>query len=286
MLIFRPHPAFPTISITGTRCAFRCKHCNAHYLSGMIPCSDPRKLLELCERFASKGARGVLLSGGFNRQGYVPFEPFLDAIERIKQRTNLIVSIHPGLPPSWLIRELGRAGVDIADFDLIGDDQTISTILGSEKTTDHYSSALRTMSKHVPHVVPHICIGLNAGKISGEFRAVEIAREVGPEVLVFLILTPTPGTPLFAAKPPSTSDVVKVVRYARECMPRTELALGCMRPRGNGRSRLELAVLRAGASRVVLPSPLTVKEARRSGFKIKTINACCSLPRSLLEEFS
>ncbi|MBC7219861.1 MAG: radical SAM protein, partial [Hadesarchaea archaeon] len=59
---------------------------------------------------SSKGAVGVLLSGGFNAEGYVPFEPFLDTIEKIKEQTGLFISAHTGLVPEWLAKEIGSAG--------------------------------------------------------------------------------------------------------------------------------------------------------------------------------
>jgi hypothetical protein len=74
-----------------------------------------------------------------------------------------------------------------------------------------------------------------------------------------------------------------VVERARRLMPETELALGCMRPREDGKSEVELAALRAGVRRIVLPSEATIDAARREGFKVVRLEACCSLPRAYLE---
>ena len=283
LLACYPHPQFPTVSITGNECAFNCKHCRARYLLGMLSCKDPKHLYELCKDFAAKGARGILLSGGFNSDGYVPFEPFLDVIERIKEETQLVISIHTGLPPAWLSRELGRAGVDIADFDLIGDDETIREILGSDKTVADYSRTLQTLSRHIRWVVPHICIGLHAGKVNGEYRAVDIAVDAGSKLIVFLILIPTVGTPFQDVRPPPSEEILSVIQYAGERSSSVELALGCMRPKENGRSDLEFKIIQAGVSRIVLPSEQTLRLARAAGLQVKRVNACCSLPREWLE---
>lgn len=273
-----PHPDFPTVSITGQACSLNCKHCNRRYLEGMAPCLSPESLFETCLKISAEGAKGVLLSGGYNPEGHVPFEPFLDVIEKVKRDTGIFISAHTGLAPSWLAKELGRAGVDLADFDLIGDDETIKLALGIEKRATDYLETMKVLKRFLPEVVPHICIGLHGGKLKGEFKAVEMAAEVNPRTLVFLVLTPTAGTSFENVEPPSVEDVVQVVEFARKKLPRTELALGCMRPKGEDRADVELAAIAAGVRRIVMPSRETTSQAERSGYKIKKLGVCCSAP--------
>src|SRR3972149_11030564 len=54
---------FTPISLTGTRCALKCKHCNSHYLRHMLDGSN-NKLFSHAIDLANKGANGILLSGG------------------------------------------------------------------------------------------------------------------------------------------------------------------------------------------------------------------------------
>jgi lipoyl synthase len=273
-----PHPRFPTISITGDSCAFSCKHCGGRYLQQMIHCSAPDVLLKTCLKLASDGSRGVLLSGGYNEEGYVPFEPFLDAIEQVKHETGLFISAHTGLMPGWLAREIGRAGVDLADFDLIGDDETIKEVLGIERTVKDHRRTLLELNRCLPHVVPHVCIGLHAGELRGELVALDIVAGLNFSTLVLLVLNPTIGTKFEEVSQPAPSVIGEVVARARLRLPNATLALGCMRPRGDERVEIELQALRSGIDRVEIPERRTIEAARALGLNIKRLEACCAVP--------
>ena len=272
-----PHPKFPTISITGDECALNCKHCGKHYLRHMLYCS-PSVLFRTCSNLAANGARGVLLSGGYNSEGYVPFEPFLDAIERVKRETGLFLNIHTGLMPAWLARELGRVGVDMASVDVVGSDETIEFVTGLKRTTNDYERTLRNLSSTIPHVVPHICIGLHGGEIRGEGGAIEIATRAKISALVFLVIVPTTNTAFQNISPPEPEVVGELIAEARLRMPDTMLALGCMRPRNVRRAEFELVALRSGVDRMELPNEKTIKSAHGMGLRIKRLNACCAVP--------
>lgn len=273
-----PHPRFPTISITGKACALNCKHCGRHYLRSMLPCPSPSVLYRTCSNLAANGARGVLLSGGYNREGYVPFEPFLDAIERIKRETGLFLNLHTGLTPPPLARELGKAGVDMASVDLIGADETIEYVLGLQRTTEDYERTLKTLSKSIPRVVPHICIGIHGGEVKGEFKALEMAATTNVAALVFLVLIPTPGTAFEDVEAPAPPVVGEFIAKARIKFPEIPLALGCMRPKSKGRIETELQALRSGIDRIEIPSAETIRTARKMGLEVRRLDACCAVP--------
>jgi hypothetical protein len=220
----------------------------------------------------------VLLSGGYNGEGYVPFGPFLDAIERVKSETGLFISVHTGLVPDWLARELGRVAVDLADFDLIGDNETIKFVLGIDRTTEDYRRSLHVLKRSLPHVAPHICIGLHAGEIKGERAALEFAAEINPQMLVLLVFIPTVGTAFEHITGPSPAEVGELIAEARLKFPGVMLALGCMRPRDAGRVELELQALRSGVDRMEIPSERTIEAARKLGLRVLKLDACCSVP--------
>lgn len=273
-----PHPIFPTISITGDSCAFRCKHCGGQYLKQMMHCPTPDVLRKTCFKLVSEGARGVLLSGGYNEEGYVPFEPFLDAIEKVKRETGLFISAHTGLMPGWLVREIGKAGVDLADFDLIGDDGTIKEVLGIERKVEDYRQTLIELGRWLPHVVPHICIGLHAGELRGELAALDIVADLNFSTLVLLVLNPTTGTRFEDVNQPAPQVIGELVARARLRLPKATLALGCMRPRGIDRGKIELQALQSGIDRVEIPERRTIEAARAMGLNVKRLEACCAVP--------
>jgi uncharacterized radical SAM superfamily protein len=278
-----PHPRFPTLSITGNMCALHCKHCEGHYLRYMLPCTTPEELRSTCLALASGGARGVLLSGGCNSEGYVPFEPFIDAIELVKRETKLFLSIHPGLMPRWLAHELGKAGVDMADFDFVGDDETIKLVLGIDRKVRDYRRTLKALIGEIPYVSPHICVGLHAGKLKGERRALEMISDLDITTLVFLTLVPTWGTKFEDVGSPSPEVLAELISEARSKFPDIPLALGCMRPRDGRRVELELAALQSGIDRIEMPSERTIEIARGLGFTVRRLDACCAIPTEIVE---
>jgi uncharacterized radical SAM superfamily protein len=244
----------------------------------MIPCPQPDVLFKTCLRFAENGAKGVLISGGYNKEGWVPLDGFIDAIERVKRETGLFLNVHTGLVPPVLAEELGRAGVDMASVDLIGSNETVELVLGIKKTTRDYELALKELSRFVSYVVPHICIGLHEGKIRGETGALEVAAKIRPTSLVFLVMTPTAGTRFEKVLPPSPVEVGRVIADARHKFPNATLALGCMRPRGDKRIEYELQALHSGVDRIEIPSERTIEVARKFGYDVRRLEACCAVP--------
>jgi len=276
---FRPWPKFPSISITGTRCALMCKYCRGFYLKGMLHAEEPGELWELCSRLAKKGIRGVLISGGFTKDGVLPVRPFLKAIRAIKERLGLLVAIHPGLVDKELARELASAGVDVALFDVVGDERTIRDVIGLRKKPEDYLASLTALREAGIPVAPHVCLGIHGGELRGEEEALEMVRSVGADVLVIIVFMPTRGTPFQDASPPALEELRPVMAEARGMFKGIPVALGCMKPRMRPyRTALEAMALELGFDRMALPARETVDRARASGLKIVWHDVCCALP--------
>jgi hypothetical protein len=205
-------------------------------------------------------------------------ERYVDILAHIKGETKLAINVHCGLVPEGLARSLGRAGVDVVSFDLIGDDETIREVTGLDKSVDDYVSTLDNLLENVSCVVPHITIGLHGGHLKGEKRAVEIACSRKVTTLVFLVLIPTGGTAFEAVSPPSADEAEDVISYARSKMEEANIFLGCMRPR---RTEYELRALKAGVNGIVLPKKETLEQARRIGLKVIKRDLCCAVPVKL-----
>lgn len=278
---YYPLPMFPNISVTGTRCALRCRHCEGHYLEGMSSVETPSKLKRFCAELDAKGVVGILVSGGSDINGRVPLGPFIDILRWVKENTGLIVNIHTGLLDAEQAEEIASTGVDIASVDIVGSDETIRRVYGLDATTEDYKKTLVALwDAGVPNIVPHICVGLDHGVIRGEAVALEMVQRLDLDLVVILGLIPTPGTPMEAVEPPSAGDMARVVAAARLMNPLAGVALGCMRSRNDKVLTEELAIA-AGVDRMVLPARTTVENAVRRGFSVMHLDGCCSIPRSL-----
>jgi len=277
--VFRPGERFPPISITGRRCELMCKYCLGRYLRGMIPAESPSELLKLCSSLAKRGAEGVLISGGFDKHGVLPVRPFLSVIRAVKESLGLTIAIHPGLVDRELAEELFSAGVDIALFDIVGDEETIRNVIGLNKSPRDYAVSLRALREAgIPVLAPHVCLGVRGGELSGELEALKMARAVRPDVLVLIIFVPTRGTPFWGREPPSPGDVGKLMAIARLMFPNTPVALGCMRPRGPYKAEVDALAVRLGLDRIALPSRRALEEAEALGLHVVWRGVCCAVP--------
>jgi len=246
--------------------------------------AKPEELLDSCRRFADEGAVGFLLSGGCDKDGeMLNLRKLLPVVKQIKKETDLVVKLHTGLVDKNLAEDIVDAGVDIASTEVVGSDETIQEIFDFNATVDSYADTLQNLdAAGMPHIVPHVCIGLHYGELKGEFHALEMIRNFcDPSLLVLIIFRPTKGTVLEHCKIPSVEDVAIVVGKAKELFPDKDVSLGCIRPRAKCRGEIELAALKAGVTRMEIPSKNTLKYAKEMGYTIKKINACCALPEEL-----
>jgi uncharacterized radical SAM superfamily protein len=247
----------------------------------MANVDTPKKLMDFCMRHEMEGGVGVLISGGSTPDGRVPLEKFYDAMNWVKENTSLIMNVHTGLLSPDEAEGIASTGADIVSVDVVGSNDTIRKVYGLNATVNDYQETLASLKNAgVSHIIPHICVGLDFGKLRGEGRALLMLEDIDPEIIVVIALIPTKQTFMERVEPPSVNDVVKVVAVARLLFPSSNIALGCMRPRVEKSFEEEL-VIKAGASGIVLPTKATVDYARLEGYKIVEIKGCCAIPKSL-----
>ncbi len=266
---------YPAVSITGDRCALQCDHCQGKILAGMPPAADPATLVETCRRMADQGHLGVLISGGCDSDGTIPWKAFLPAIETIKSTTDLAISVHCGLVDAETARGLKQAGVDQALVDVIGDDETYRSIYHVPFGIERIDAALEALSRAQLPIVPHIVCGIAYGQIRGEYAAVDMIARYAVAQLVVVALMRIPGTPAARCEPPGVEQVADIIAAARLKMPTVPISLGCARQRGN--SRLEELAIDAGVNKLALPSERAVARARQYGLDIRYQATCCSV---------
>lgn len=277
--IYVPHPKYPTVSITGSKCELKCDYCRGLVLRTMVQIESPDRLLLFCKRLKERGGIGCLLSGGFNREGKLPFEPYIEAIRCVKRELDLTLSIHPGVVDKDDATQLRDSGIDITEFYLALSDSVLRNVMHTKLSKEDVLRALDIIYTYGPrYVSPHITVGSDYGKISWEYEAINALRDYDPYVLIFLILVPIEGTPMAHTRPPPINDLVNLFAIAKKKLENTELVLGCMRVRGKYSQTLESELIGKGlVDRIAVPY---------TSISEQVIEACCSLPNSIASKYT
>ncbi len=249
------------ISLTGNACALDCAHCGRRYLRGMMPIGQADVA----------GATSCLISGGCDAQGRVPVLPHLEQVRALRPGRRM--NWHVGLISEEEMRTIAPL-VDVISFDFVGDDETIREVYHLDYGVADYARTYAMLRRYVP-VVPHVTIGLRGGQLSGERRAIALLKELGVGPIVFLVLIPTRGTAYADRTPPTPGQVGEILSYARQELPDSPMYLGCMRPGGSYRDEVDCVAVRAGANKIVNPSPRAVALAAELGLRIVWEDECC-----------
>ena len=267
---------FPSISITGSSCALKCKHCNGKVLNTMFPVSTPEELFETCKKLKEKDAVGCLISGGCLPDGSVPIDDFIDAIAKVKKELGLIIVTHTGIIKELTAKRLKKAGVDAVLIDILGSDQTIREVYRLEISVEDYDKSLKALHESGIPFVPHLLVGLHYGKLKGELQALKMISKYSPSAIIMIAFMPIHGTPMEKVKPPDPEDIAKVLVAAKFMMPKVPIALGCMRPKGKDRTITDTLAVKAGVDAIAFPDEEAIKLAESLGLEISFSPICCS----------
>lgn len=269
---------FASISVTGTACALSCEHCKTNVLHGM---ADLRRhsgsLFDLCADLASKGARGVLISGGSDKQGRVPLLAHVPDMIRVRKELGLAIRVHTGLPDEETCAALGEVDLDGAMIDVIGHRDTMRDVYHLDSDPDDYENSLAWLEQYKVPTIPHIILGLHFGRMLGEQNALEMIVRHPPKILVLVVLMPLTGTPMVGVTPPPLEEIGAFFEMARKVLPSTPVMLGCARPMGNLKVEIDRLAVNAGLNGIAYPANGIVEYARQSGLQPKFINACCGV---------
>lgn len=268
--------AFPTISITGSACSLNCKHCAGQVLKTMHRAVTPQELMERGIELKRKGAKGVLISGGCLPDGSIPLNEFTSTIKWLKLNLGLTVFVHTGVIDSNAVLKLKDAGVDAALIDVIGSEATIAKICNGSALLKDYSSSLSALNQGGLKFIPHVIVGLNEGRLEGEFTALQMIKQVKPSAIVIIAFMPIRGTPMEKTPPPEPIDIAKVIILARTMFPNIPLALGCMRPKGVTREEIDELALRAGVDAIAFPSESIVEFVKSHNYAFSFSPYCCA----------
>ncbi len=269
---------FAAISVTGGHCDLRCAHCKGKLLESMIPAADPETFSEAVDHLRSKGAHGILVSGGADHDGEVPLEKFISTIKTLKENDPPFkVIVHTGLIRSETAQKLREAAVDQILIDVIGDEDTIHEIYHLNKRVEDYEETLWMLKEMGHRLAPHIIIGHHFGEIKGEWRALEMVTRIGVETIVLVILKNLQHGAENHFKVPRPEEVSKISAIARILNPVTPIRMGCIRPAHPSKAAMERGVIDSGINTIAYPLQGTMDYAKEIGLDIKFIEMCCSL---------
>lgn len=268
---------YRAVSITGEKCELGCEHCKGTLLETMLHAGDSDALKRIGLEASARGDCGMLISGGCDLGGRLPWRDFCDAIVYLKQHTKLKISVHTGILDHATALLLKDAGVDQALLDVIGDEMTAAKVYHLENGVDLIKESLESLARVELETIPHILFGLHYGQEKGEAKALDVIGPFPIKKYVVVVLMPMPGTPMSKASPPTPLQVASFVANARLKYPHLMSSLGCARPRGNYRKHLDVLAVWAGVNSIALPHDGALEFGQKKGLEIVFRESCCSL---------
>lgn len=245
--------------------------CEGKWLEGMLGVESPEDLLKLGRELWREGVRGILISGGFNRKGRIPFAPFSQAISELK-RMGFLVSVHTGPLERKEAEELGKIDIDVVNYELILDEVAIRVSKGLNLTPEDYVRGMEYLLGESAELVPHVILGLPGSREDKLSYYSDVLRELGVRRTVLLGFIPTVGTRFQREKPPSPEHM----RRAAELISRaSKVSLGCMRAPWLKRE-YDLKLLGV-VDRIANP---------HHSLSLRKVMACCSIPEDMIPLFS
>ena len=265
------------ISITGSACALKCKHCGGTILKRMEPALTPQALKEQAHQLVQKGIRSILISGGSRPDGTVPLGNFLGAVKEIKRETGIKVLVHTGLVSQKLADRLADAGIDCAMIDIIGARETVREIYGLKAEVVDFENSLKWLTERNIPTAPHVVMGLHFGEMRGEKQALSMIAGYPVSALVLVGFRPIPGTAMAGVKPLSPEAMGELFVMTRELFPHTPVLLGCERPLGRHRVKTDQLAIEAGLDGIAYPGEEAINLVRENGITIRSYYDCCAL---------
>lgn len=229
-------------------------------------------------RLYDRGVRGILLSGGFTKEGALPLAEYVPVLKRFKSaRPNFVMSVHPGLLNDMNVISELKNSIDVVDFEF-NLNQNYLLLRNLPFKPKIYIETLDKYLETGLYVVPHITLdypGFSEGTLVNELKALS-DRDI--DAVTILIFIPVIST-RFSDYNINTKEVIKHISLVRKHFD-GRIYLGCMRPASVKRLVDVYAVKEGIAERVANPYHRLAKSAN-----VEMYDACCSLPERLLHQF-
>ena len=279
--------SFLNISITGEKCELNCPHCRTHLLKDMDFFQDPLQFENFILKKAESGTlKGFLISGGFDREGKLCLDDYLESIRKIKNiNSSLKIYAHTGFVEADEAVKIKTSGIDGVLLNVISSRDAIETVynLPGYLPQDYYRT-LKNLNKAGNRTAPHIIIGLDKGIIGSEFEAVRNIAAIGANCLVFAIVKKLskeinfPGINNASGEKMeiSSEEIISLILFAQKLMPGIPISLGCAKPAIKNRGQLEIDLLKNGINIIAFPAEQTIDYASAEKMRYRFEETCCA----------
>ncbi|MCL5070998.1 MAG: hypothetical protein M1308_08900 [Actinobacteria bacterium] len=291
----RPN-SFLNISLTGHKCDLLCKHCKGILLKNMMDLNDygasfnhdkfnynknsDNRILNILDGFLEGTVGGVLLSGGFTKNGSLPLDgQIYKEIKEVKSKfgSRIKIFMHLGFVDSNTAAGLKDSNIDGVLVNIIPDKNAIENVYnlkGFDK--DDYYKTIKILKNAGLKISPHIIIGISEGRITGELEAIDEISKIGVDSVVFVLLKKISSQINLNSSGVRTTEILDLFNYAEKIMPNTPKVLGCAKSAGPESSNLEINLLKNGISTIAFPSEKTIEFVIDNNLKYKFIEQCCA----------
>lgn len=266
------------ISITGEKCGLNCSHCNSILLKYMLHAPSAELLEKHVVHLIENGATGFLITGGCDRNGKLPLSPFTETLKTLKDKFKITLAFHTRLVDETLAANFDAINADTILIDITGSDEVLKNVYNlKNKTINDELASLDLLQKyHIP-ISPHIVIGINYGKIDGEYQALEVLKGRDFKTLVLVVIKPLKGSQMEKIDIPHLNDVFKIMTKAREFFPDKKITLGCARPYGEYQKALEHKAIELNFSGIAYPSEEIINYCINNNYQIEYSYSCCGI---------
>ncbi len=275
VIAFIPGNHYIPLTLSGTYCELNCPYCRGIYLKGMTDVSTPELLRKILKIQYERGVRGFLLSGGFNREGYliISEEQLKTVAEFKKEHSDTVISIHLGLAPKKLVESVWSSNIDYVDYEVPPSNRYLRVMKNlPSKNVDDYIELLDFMlGLDRSFSVPHMVVDSITSTQEEEMRVMNLIAGLKPTQ--FTVLVEIRGNAL----PNRYERVRNTLKEARKLFQK--VSLGCMRSPGFKIYDREW-ILEGLIDRIAVPRPALIKE-----LKLPLVYACCGVPDDKLSLF-
>ncbi len=242
---------------------------------------EKNRIIKILEKYGRDNVRGLLISGGFDKDGKLPLDDrILGEIRQTKEKSgeNIRIFLHLGFTSPEVAKAVYECKIDGVLVNVFSDTYTIRKVYNLDGCTpEMFYDNVKFLKASGLNVSPHLIIGLSDNGITGEYESLKAISKIGVNSVVFAIAKRISKHQDFKDSKIRACDIINLYEYAKELMPDTPIMLGCARPPGGESEKAEIELLSRGINTIAFPSEKTVDFAIKNGIGYSFIEQCCAI---------